>query len=302
MTGKLIDVFGPAFCICYFLWLAGDGLIAFFTGDDLLNLAYLHGYFHIPLVEIFQQSLAVVTAGYRPVGGLFYRLLYSVFGFDPFPFRVAAFILMGANLLLAYNLLRILADSREAALVATFLLSYNVSFLDLYQSTGTIYDILCLGFFVASFRLYLSARREPERFGIKKITYVLILYSCALGSKEIAVSFPIALILYEVFYHPNQFRRRDVLVGLLQPHFLLIGGLAIVTVFYSAVKLMSANPLSGHSGYTPDPSFGQFAIALNHYLSRWLYWPSLGETGTLALVSAAGVHCFWGPCEPGHLH
>ena len=154
VTGKLLDVFGPAFCICYFLWLAGDGLIAFFTGDDLLNLAYLHGYFHIPLVEIFQQSLAVVTAGYRPVGGLFYRLLYSVFGFDPFPFRVAAFILMGANLLLAYNLLRILADSREAALVATFLLSYNVSFLDLYQSTGTIYDILCLGFFVASFRLY----------------------------------------------------------------------------------------------------------------------------------------------------
>ena len=166
VTGKLIDVFGPAFCICYFLWLAGDGLIAFFTGDDLLNLAYLHGYFHIPLVEIFQQSLAVVTAGYRPVGGLFYRLLYSVFGFDPFPFRVAAFILMGANLLLAYNLLRILADSREAALVATFLLSYNVSFLDLYQSTGTIYDILCLGFFVASFRLYLGARREPGRFGI----------------------------------------------------------------------------------------------------------------------------------------
>ena len=292
VTGKLLDVFGPAFCICYFLSLAGDGLIAFFTGDDLLNLAYLHGYFHIPLVEIFQQSVAVVTAGYRPVGGLFYRLLYSVFGFDPFPFRVAAFILMSANLLLAYNLLRILAGSREAALVATFLLSYNVSFLDLYQSTGTIYDILCFGFFVASFRLYLGARREPGRFGIIKITYVLILYSCALGSKEIAVSFPIALILYEVFYHPNQFRRRVVLAGLLQPHFLLIGGLAIVTVFYSAVKLMSANPLSGHAGYTPDPSFGQFAIALNHYLSRWLYWPSLGETGTLALVSAAGVIAF----------
>ena len=96
-----------------------------------------------------------------------------MFGFDHFPFRVAAFILMGANLLLAYNLLRILADSREAALAATFLLSYNVSFLDLYQSTGTIYDILCLGFFVASFRLYLSARREPERFGIKKLGYAL---------------------------------------------------------------------------------------------------------------------------------
>ena len=182
MAGKLFHLLGPAFCICYFLWLAGDGLKSFFTRDDVLNLAYLHGYFHMPLFEIFQQALSVVTEGYRPVGGLFYRLLYSVFGFDPFPFRVAAFTLMAVNLLLTYDLVRILARSREAAFIATFLLSYNASFVELYQSTGTVYEILCFGFFVGSLRVYIGGRQSPESLGLKKIAYVSVLYGCALLS------------------------------------------------------------------------------------------------------------------------
>ena len=111
-AGKWIDIFGPAFCICYFLWLAGDGLTAFFTGDDVQNLVHLHGYFRIALLEILQQALTVVTGEYRPIGGLFYRLLYSVFGFDPFPFRVAAFTLMGVNLLSRISFLAVLERIR----------------------------------------------------------------------------------------------------------------------------------------------------------------------------------------------
>ena len=292
MAGKLLHMLGPAFCIVYFLWLAEDGLRSFFTRDDALNLAYLHGYFHVPLVEIFQQALTVATEGFRPVGGLFYRLMYSVFGFDPYPFRVAAFTLMAVNLLLAYDLAGILTRSREAAFIAAFLLGYNASFAELYQSTGTIYDILCFGFFVASFRVYVGGRQSPESLGLKKIACVSVLYGCALGSKEMAVSFPAALVLYELIYHPNQFRRRNILTNLFKPHFLLIVGLAVLTALYSAVKLLWENPLRGHSGYTPELSLAQFSIALNHYLPRWLYWPTLDQTGTLVLVSAAGAIAF----------
>ena len=289
---QVTSLAGPVFCICYFLWLAGDELGAFFTGDDLMNLAALHGYFNIPLFEIFQQSLTVFTEGFRPVGGLFYRLLYSVYGFDPFPFHIAAFALMGVNLFLTYNLVRVLAGSREAALIATFLLSYNVSFIELYRSTGTIYDVLCFGFFAGSFRAYLGGRQENGRFGLARIACVLFLYAYALGSKEMAVSFPVVLILYEVVYRPNQFYPRNFLASLRKPHFLLIAGLTTMTALYSAVKLLSNNPLGGHPGYTPDLSFGQFAAALTHYLPRWLYWPSLDETGTLALVLTAGAVAF----------
>lgn len=290
---QVVSLAAPAFCVCYFLWLAGDELGAFFTADDLMNLAALHGYFHIPLFEIFQQSLTVFTEGFRPVGGLFYRLLYSVFGFDPFPFHVAAFALMGVNLFFAYNLVRILSGSREAALIAAFILSYNVSFIELYRSTGTIYDVLCFGFFVGSFRAYLGGRLGNKRFGLTRVACVLLLYAYALGSKEMAVSFPVVLTLYEAVYHPNQFHPRNIFESLRKPHFFLIASSAIITALYSAVKLLSNNPLGGHPGYTPNLSFDQFAISLAHYLPRWLYWPSLDETGTLALVLAAAAVAFF---------
>ena len=250
--GNSVNILGPTFCICYFLWLAGDGLNAFFTRDDALNLVHLHGYFRISLLEILQQALTVVTGAYRPIGGLFYRLLYSVFGFDPFPFRVAAFTLMGANLLLAYNLVRTLAGSREAALIATFLLSYNVSFVGLYYNTGTIYDILCFGFVVSAFQVYLNARLGSKRFGLKRIVSIVILYSCALGSKEMAVALPVLLVFYELLYHPNQFRHQSIPVSLFKPHFFTIVSLVIMTAAYSAVKVLSENPLKMHPHYTPE--------------------------------------------------
>ena len=303
-AGKWIDIFGPAFCICYFLWLAGDGLTAFFTGDDVQNLVHLHGYFRIALLEILQQALTVVTGEYRPIGGLFYRLLYSVFGFDPFPFRVAAFTLMGVNLLLAYKLVHTVAGSREAALIATFLLCYNSSLFELYHSTGTIYDILCFGFFVGAFQVYLNARRGPGRFGLNRVASILILYSCALGSKEMAVALPVVLVLYELVYHQNQFLHRNIIANLFKPHFLTIAGLAILTAAYSAVKLVSDNPMSINPAYSAELSFGKFTAALGHYLPRWLHCPILDETSTLALVAAAGAiacltrvkECMFGIC------
>ena len=286
-AGKWIDRFGPAFCICYFFWLATVGLKAFFTHDDALNLVHLHGYFHVSIFEILQQALTVVSADYRPVGGLFYRLMYAVFGFDPFPFRAAAFALMGANLALTYNLVRTLSGSREAALTAAFLLGYNASFVELYHSTGTIYDILCFGFFVGAFQIYINSRSIGENFTIKRIFCIVVLYCCALGSKEMAVTFPIVLILYELFYHSHQFRIRNVLASLFKPHLLAVAGLAMLTAAYAAAKTASA-AFSTNSLYSPDFSFGVFAAALHHYLPRWLHL-TLDETGALVLVGAAAA-------------
>ena len=286
-AGKWIDRFGPAFCICYFFWLASVGLKAFFTHDDALNLVHLHGYFHVSIFEILQQALTVVSADYRPVGGLFYRLMYAVFGFDPFPFRAAAFALMGANLALTYNLVRTLSGSREAALTAAFLLGYNASFVELYHSTGTIYDILCFGFFVGAFQIYINSRSIGENFTIKRVFCIFILYGCALGSKEMAVTFPIVLILYELFYHRRQFRIRNVLASLFKPHLLAVAGLAMLTAAYAAAKTASA-AFSTNSLYSPDFSFGVFTAALHHYLPRWLHL-TLDETGALVLVGAAAA-------------
>ena len=287
--GKWFDLFAPVFCIVYFMLLAGNGLNAFFAADDALSLAHMHSYFDIPLLEIAQQALTVVTGAFRPVGGLFYRSIYAVFGFDPLPFRIAAFVLMGVNLLLAYHLARILSESRYAALTATFLLCCNPSFIELYSSTGTIYDILCFGFFAGAFLIYAAARSREALLGKGRICCVFILYCLALGSKEMAAAFPVALLLYEIIYHPHYFHRRDILASLRKPHLGAIAGLSVLTAAYAAVKLFSENPISLNTAFRPEISFGAFAASLNHYLPRWLYLGDIGEAATIAIAGGAAI-------------
>ncbi len=287
--GKWIDTLAPTFCIGYFLLLTGNGLQSGFTGDDAANLVYQHGYFHTPFFEILKQAFTVVTGAFRPVGGLFYRSIYSLFGFDPLPFRAVAFALMGVNLLLAYRLMRILSGSRSAALTATFLLSCNASFIELYSNTGTIYDILCFAFFVGAFHLYAASRSQKEFLGKQRWISVFILYCCALGSKEMAASFPAVLILYEFFYHPRRFRPRDISAALRKPHFQAIACIVVLTTAYSAVKLAPGNPISINPDYRFEPSLGLLAASLNNYLPRWLYLEGIGELATIAIAACAGI-------------
>ena len=69
-----------------FLFLAGDGLSAYFTPDDMMNL---YGAWFRPVLE---QG--------RPLGALVYRAIFAVFGLDPLPYRMVCFLLLAGNLVL----------------------------------------------------------------------------------------------------------------------------------------------------------------------------------------------------------
>jgi len=58
--------------------------------------------------------------------------LYTMFGLDPLPYRIAYFAILGLNLVLLYHFCARLANSREIAFLATFLASYHPWFVDLY--------------------------------------------------------------------------------------------------------------------------------------------------------------------------
>ena len=87
-----------AVVILYFLLLTYRGLGAYFTGDDVVNIAFLHGYGHTPLGVMLAHALSVFSTEYRPMGGLYYRTLFALFGPHMAPFRVVFFVLLIANL------------------------------------------------------------------------------------------------------------------------------------------------------------------------------------------------------------
>ena len=75
--------------LIYFFLLSHHGLRTYFDGNDVMNLVGLHGYWRWPWWRNALKALVIVTPTYRPMGDVFYRLLYGDFGFHPLPCKLA---------------------------------------------------------------------------------------------------------------------------------------------------------------------------------------------------------------------
>jgi hypothetical protein len=184
--------------LVYFFLLSYRGLGTYFDGFDGVNLVAFHGYWRLPWWWNVTKALQVVSPAYRPLGDLFYRPLYGLFGFHALPFRVVCYALLVLNLTLFFRLALNLVRGRWAALLCTLVFSFHAALGILYLSSGTIYDILCVCFVLAALVKYTSVRSSGRDLGAGDLAVLLLLCGAALNSKEMAASLPAALILYEV--------------------------------------------------------------------------------------------------------
>jgi hypothetical protein len=260
-----------------FLGFAGDGLRAYFTPDEMMNL---YGAWFRPLV-----------ASGRPVGDLFYRVLFAAAGLNPLPYRIACYALLSANLGLLYILCRKLSASREVAVLACLLGAYHAHLADLYYSTDTVYDLLCFLFYFLALVLYAEVRHRawPWR------TLVLALYLVALGAKEMAITLPVFLALYDLIYDPpgpslaaaRAWTGREI--RRLWPF-------ALVTVGFILLKTVGPGRVTANSDYLPKLSWQVLIDGWKHYAFD-LFYGAIPFTGLrvvllwavlLAIVRALG--------------
>ena len=272
----------------WFLYFAGDGLWAPFTLDDLMNL---HGYMQKSPAALLTDNLRYWSTAYRPLGGLFYVALYRLFGFNPLPFRIFCFALLGANLGLLFVFSRQISRSGEVAFFATFLLSYHAWFVDLYYSSGTVYDLLCFGFYFLAFTFYIRIRQAGRLPDWRESVALAALYICALNAKEMAVTLPLFMLIYEWIFHPPQRR------GLVRGAFngaritLILGAL---TVPYLVGKLTGAGSLIQNPAYQLSVSPGRFLDAFHLYLNPLLYQDHVfRDSNTVQMLIAMLAFALW---------
>jgi hypothetical protein len=112
---------------------------------------------------------------------------------------------MTLNIWLVFRLAKLLTGSTEIAVLAALIASYHHRLMDIYLNNGTIYDVLCFTFYYLSFCFYVSARQKGN-LTWRQIAGFCALYSLALNSKEMAVTLPVILLVYEWIYHPPSMR------------------------------------------------------------------------------------------------
>jgi len=196
---RILCAAGSLFIAAWFLALAGDGIRAWFSGDDLMNL---YSAWTSPVTKLLGAAIWFFGPGIRPLGSLWYRVVFALAGFHPLAFHASAFAILFVNFGLTYLLARRLSGRRETAAITTLLASYNARFVNLYYDTGAIYDVLCYCFYLAALLWHVRVRQQGMFPNGRQMGVFLALTVCALNAKEMAVTLPLVVGSYELIYHP----------------------------------------------------------------------------------------------------
>ncbi|MGH9723089.1 MAG: glycosyltransferase family 39 protein [Bryobacteraceae bacterium] len=279
----LVVSLGAVVCIAaHFLYFAGAGLAVDFTHDDLLNLFrawYEPLSTHLLDILLFFRH----SDDYRPMGVLFYRLLFDSFGFEPAPFRLAFYTLLAIDLVLAYAVVRRLANSRLAGVIAALLLSYNRGFWSMYTNTGFIFDVLCFAFYCGALLYYLRAREERGFLRWRQVAIWSGIYVLCLNSKEMSVTLPVMIAVYEVL-HGRPWTWRACRVPL--------AGSALAAAFIFG-RVLTRTGLASMEAFHPVLRLDVYLSHGRHFLSEALYQPAwltpIGATALMVVLAAAAI-------------
>jgi hypothetical protein len=289
--GRALAYAAGATLFAWFVFLVRGGLDSWFDSDDLMNLHY---YWVRPWSGLLQANLAFWSSYVRPAGGLFYKSIFALWGFHPLPFRIAALVLLAVNFALLAIVVWQLTRSRWGALMALLLLGIHPAFSYAYFDTGSIFDILAYAFFWGAFAVYVQIRQAGRLPGWGGLALVLGLFAAALDAKEIAVSLPVAIALYELVWHPPaSWKARELWRWLrCEGRFAAIGGLADVA--YVVGKRYGSDSLWPVAAYHPRYSAAAYFQSLSHYVGQLICIPVTITTWQIAgllvaMLAVAGM-------------
>jgi hypothetical protein len=277
----LLDAISVAVLIAYFLHFALPALPGGFREDEMMNMGicWRAGALKSLLANIVFWKVFYIPGGalydlplylYRPGGALYYLPLYHFFELDPFPYRVVQISILAASIPLVYYLSRRLAFSRSIAFLAVLALCYRPRLGSLVFVGAFIYDVLCGFFYFAALAYYIHIREKEASLRPLQLLGFLVLYVCALNCKEMAVTLPVIVLVYELLKSPGWPDWKAVLRWIRSyaaPS--LIAGL--LTVFYIYGKTHGSGSLASLDPYRPEYSWHNFTASNAKFVGELLF-------------------------------
>ena len=270
----------------YFFYFTDGGLHAGFSHDDLMNMWHA---WQDPLPHILKEILFffLYPLDYRPMGALFYHVFFNAFGLDPLPYRLGMLAFLLANIYLVYAFARLISQSREIGGVTALLHAYRGGFTPLYRNTGTCYDIICCFFYLLTFVLYLRLRQQDRLLRPMEQIGILGLLICALDAKEIAVTLPVLIGVYEMLYHPPRGYKPRMLISWLVREGSVAGCGVLFDLAFIIGKIYWTNGVGRTSAaYKVSISLATFMRVMQHDLDEvFITWGTdVFRTRNLAIL------------------
>lgn len=263
----MLDAICVAVLIAYFLHFAFPALRGGFGEDEMMNMGI---YWRAGALKSLLANVLFWTTFYRPGGALYYLPLYHFFALDPRPYRIVQISILAVSIPMIYYLSRRLGSSRAVAFLAVLVLCYHPQLASLVFVGSFIYDVLCGFFYFAALTYYVHIRERKACLGPLQLLGFLALYVCALNSKEMAVTLPVIVLIYEFLKRPRwgdwkAFVRWTRSVA--APS--LIAGL--LTAIYIYGKTQGSGSLTRIDPYRPKISWHHFMTCNASFVGELLY-------------------------------
>lgn len=284
---RTVDAVCVAVLIAYFLYFALPARHGGFREDEMLNI---WTYWHLGAYQSILGFAKFWTPYYRPGGALYYLPLYHFFGLNPFPYRIIQISILVLTIPITYNLARVLAYSRSVAFLAILAFCYHSYVASVVFVGAFIYDELCGLFYFAALTYYVCIREKAAYLRPLQLVLFLALYVCAINSKEMAVTLPVIVLIYELLKSSHwttwnaffSWTRRCASPA-------LIAG--AITAIYVYSKLYGTGSLTRFEAYRPIYSWHSFLTSNARFVGDLLYAPE-AITPTILLLLWAAVFMY----------
>jgi len=217
--------------------------------------------------SIFNHSyfqIAGLEASYRPVATLSYLLIHTFANLDPFYYHLASLILHMFNSVLVYRLAKLIFQHRLKALAAGLLFVCHPVLTEAVDCIDYNDDLLATCFFLLAVLSYARIKSDHLWAAARAYLPALLFYFLGLLSKEMAITLPAVIVLYDLVFKNNGLDKSDFKgqLTVLRKRWAFYAGFAAVGLIYLAIRFVIL--------YSPQESLKASAGSL---FERIIYLP-----------------------------
>jgi tetratricopeptide (TPR) repeat protein len=175
----------------------------------------------------------VIGAYYRPVVSSSYAIDYALWEYKPFGYHLTNVIIHVINVLLFYTLLMLMFEKSVSKykdyiiLIAALVFALHPIHTEVVAWVSGRTDGLACTFFFAAFIYYLKYSGEQSN---KNLAFTLIFYSLSLLAKEMAITLPAVIILYDLIVNRNDFK------DIFRKRLFVYGSLIVISVLFVLLR------------------------------------------------------------------
>jgi tetratricopeptide (TPR) repeat protein len=178
----------------------------------------------------------VIGAYYRPVISSSYAIDYAIWQYNPFGFHLTNILIHIINVLLLFKLLSLMFKNYSSPyknyiiLISVLIFAVHPVHTEVVAWVSGRTDGLACTFFFASFIFYLIYAENPV---FKNILLTLTLYLFALFAKEMAITLPAVILLYELIV--NKLKIKEFI----KSRYLIFIFYILVSLFYLLLRYLA---------------------------------------------------------------